>query len=101
MEGSEFHFMKSVSVIFSVPYQAYDLREFVRALHQISLGSLYFHMFEAKLRLGRGQNDFSTWFDKSLGEPELAAEVAHIDPYSYTLEGLKLTLIQILEKHIK
>ena len=68
MEGSEFHFMKSVSVIFSVPYEASDIREFVRALHQISLGSLYFHMFEAKLRLGRGQNDFSTWFDKSLGE---------------------------------
>lgn len=101
MEGREFHFMKSVSAIFLTPYVAYDLREFVEALRKVGLGSLYFHMFEAKLRLGRGRNDFSSWLENSLGEPELALEIASIDPYTYTLEGLRLTLIQIIEKRIK
>lgn len=100
-EGDEFHFMKSVSVIFSTPYLAHDLREFIESLRKLSLGSLYFHMYESRLRLGRGQNDFSTWLINSMDEPELAAEIARIDPYTYTLEGLRLTLIRSIEKNPK
>ena len=68
MTGREFHFMKSVSVILPTPYVAHDLREFVETLRKISLGSLYFHVFESRLRLGKGLNDFSIWMKDSLGE---------------------------------
>ena len=68
MAGREFYFMKSVSVILPTPYVAHDLREFVETLRKISLGSLYFHVFESRLRLGRGLNDFSIWMKDSLGE---------------------------------
>ena len=101
MEGREFHFMKSVSVILPTPYVAHDLREFIEALRKISLGSLYFHIFESRLRLGRGLNDFTIWLKDSLGEAELGEEIARLDPYTYTLEGLRLALIQLIEKRIK
>ena len=99
--GDEFHFMKSVSAVFPTKYIAHDLSEFVEALAQVSLGSLYFHMFEARLWLGRRQNDFSTWLVNNMDEPELAADIARIDPYTYTLEGLRLTLVHTVEKHLK
>lgn len=101
MPGEEFYFMKSVSVILPTNYVANDLREFVEILRRTSLGSLYYHIFESRLRLGRGMNDFSTWMRGSLGEPDLGDEIARIDPYTYTLEGLRLVLIQLIEKRIK
>jgi small-conductance mechanosensitive channel len=100
-EGREFHFIKSVSVILPTPYVVHDLREFVEALRKISLGSLYFHVFESRLRLSRGSNDFSIWIEESLGDKELAEEIARLDPYNYTLEGLRSSLIQLIEKRVK
>ncbi|MDP2931538.1 MAG: DUF5752 family protein [Chloroflexota bacterium] len=101
MEDREFHFMKSVSAIFPTAYVAHDLREFVEALRKISLGSLYFHIFESRLRLGRGLNDFTIWLKDSLDESDLGEEIARLDPYTYTLEGLRSSLIQLIEKRIK
>jgi len=101
MPGREFCFMKSVSVVISTPFVAHDLREFVESLHKISLGSLYFHVFESRLRLGRGLNDFTIWLQDSLEESELGEEIARLDPYTYTLEGLRSAFIQLIEKRIK
>ena len=99
--GREFYFMKSISIILSTPYEARDLIEFVEVLRKLSLSSLYFHIFESRLRLGKVTNDFSMWLESSLGEPELAGEIAKVDPYSYTLEGTRSLLIQLTEKRIK
>ena len=101
MEGREFHFVKSVSVVMPTAYVAHDLREFVEALRKVSAGSLYFHIFESRLRLGRGLNDFSIWLKDNLDETELGDEIARLDPYTYTLEGLRSTLIRLIEKRIK
>ncbi len=98
--GGEFHFVKSISVIIPAPYEANDIREFVEALRKLSPGSLYFHIFESRLRLGRGLNDFSAWLADSLGEDELAQKVARLDPYTHSLEGLRSSLIQLIEKEI-
>jgi hypothetical protein len=101
MTGREFYFMKSVTIVIPTPYLAHDLREFVETLRQISIGSLYYHVFESRLKLGNGRNDFSVWLRDSLGEEELAERVARFDPFMYTLEGLRLALIQSIEKHIR
>jgi small-conductance mechanosensitive channel len=101
MEGREFFFIKSISAILPTSYASQDLREFVEALKKISPASIYFHIFESKLRLGKGLNDFSIWLEASAGEAVLAKEVASIDPYNYTLEGLRSKLIQVIEKSIK
>jgi len=101
MPGREFHFMKSVSVTIPTAYVVHDLREFVEALRKISLGSLFFHVFDSRLRLGKGLNDFSIWLQYSLDETKLAEEIDRLDPYTYTLEGLRSALIQLVEKRIK
>jgi len=101
MTGREFYFIKSVSVILPTPYAAHDLREFAEILRKISLSSLYFHIFESRLRLGKGLNDFSVWMKDRLDEEQLGEEITRLDPYTYTLEALRLTLIQLIEKRIK
>jgi small-conductance mechanosensitive channel len=100
-EGREFHFIKSVSVVLTTPYVAHDLREFVEALRKVSMNSLYFHIFESRLRLHRGVNDFSIWLQDSLDERELADKIAALDPYNYTIEDLRSIIIRLIEERIK
>jgi hypothetical protein len=96
----EFHFIKSISVVLPTPYIARDLQEFVGILRRISIGSLYFHIFEARLRLQRGTNDFSLWLEDCLGEKELAEQITRLDPYNYTLENLRETIVTLCEKRL-
>ncbi len=98
--GDEFHFVKSLSVIIKTPYQAEDMRELVEALRKLSPGSLYFHIFESRLRLGRGLNDFSAWLADSLDERELADRIARLDPYTHSIEELRGQLIELIEKRM-
>ncbi|MEO0114058.1 MAG: DUF5752 family protein [candidate division WOR-3 bacterium] len=97
-EGNEFHFMSCVTFVLPTPYLAYDLKEFAEVLKKISINSLYFHIFEAKLRLQKEENDFSAWF-KMLGHFELAQAVAKLDPYTITLEGLRQKIIKLVQKY--
>lgn len=98
--GEEFHFMKSVSFILPTGKVARDLAEFAEALRVVTVDSIYFHMFEARLRLERGTNDFSLWIEHSLGDAELAARIARLDPYTRTMDNLRRTLIGIVERRI-
>jgi len=98
--GGEFHFIKSVSFIFSTNYVARDLNEFLDILKNISIESIYFHIFDARLRLERGVNDFSRWFENSVGDKYLADRVSKLDPYTYTLEELRKTIIKLIEKRM-
>jgi len=100
-EGREFYFIKSISVIIPTAYVAHDLREFVEVLRKISTNSLYYHMFEARLRLQKGVNDFSTWITDCVGDRDLGEKLAYLDPYNYTMENLRSTIIQLIEKRIK
>ncbi len=98
--GEEFHFVKSVSFVFQTPYTAADLKEFQAVLQRVTINSIYFHMFEAKLRIGQGTNDFSNWLEDSLSEKKLANKIASMDPYTHTMENLRVTLIKLIEKRI-
>ncbi len=98
--GEEFHFMKSMSFILPTGFIAYDLNDFAQMLKQITFDSLYFHIFEARLRLGRGKNDFSNWIEDSFGDKALADEISGLDPYTYTLEELRKKLIWIIKERI-
>jgi hypothetical protein len=82
-------------------YLVYDLKEFAEILGKVTIDSIYFHVFEARLRLERINNDFSNWIESSLGDKKLADMLAHLDPYTQTLEGLRKSLIQMVETRIK
>ncbi len=99
--GEEFHFIKSVSFVLPTHYLAFNLREFTDILGKITIDSIYFHVFEARLRLEQANNDFSNWIEHSLGDKELAYRFARLDPYTQTLEGLRKALLQIAQDRIK
>lgn len=98
--GEEFHFIKAVSFVLPTKYAAYDLREFAQALKKVTMDSIYFHIFEARLRLEKPTNDFSFWIENSLGDRVLADDIAAFDPYTRTLEDLRRTLIRIIEQRV-
>jgi hypothetical protein len=98
--GSEFHFINCVSFIFPTRYIAHDLREMVDILKKITIDSIYFHIFEARLRLEKGTNDFSNWIENAAGDEALADKISKLDPYTYTMEELRKVIIRIIEKRI-
>jgi len=100
-EGEEFHFIKSISFVLPTPYIVHDLKEFMEALKNVTIDSIYFHIFESRLRLEKETNDFSCWIEDCLDDKELADEMAGLDPYTYTLEGLRERMIGLIEARIK
>ena len=99
-EGGEFHFRKSVSFVLPTQHVSYDLREFAEILKRITIDSIYFHIFEARLRLEKGTNDFSNWIENSLGNKPLALSISRLDPYVYTMEDLRRTITAMIEREI-
>ena len=99
-ENEVFYLIKCVSFIMPTVYVANDLKEFVEILKKITIDSIYFHMFEARLRLERKSNDFSLWIEGSIGDKDLADKILKLDPYTFTLEDLRKTLIQMVTKKI-
>lgn len=98
--GREFFFLKSISFIIPTKYEASSLREFMEALKEIDVNSLYYHVFEARLRLEDGSNDFSNWIKFQAGDEQLAAQINSLDPYTYALDDLRNTLIKMIRKRI-
>lgn len=99
-EGEVFNFLKSVSFVVPTSYTAHDLNEFMAALKKITLDAIYYHIFEARLRLARNANDFSNWIETSIGDKALADRIARLDPYTHTLEALRQRLIRIVEARV-
>lgn len=94
--GKEFDFTKSITFILPIPYVACNLKEFVDCIAKVTIYSISFHIFDARLRLERGVNDFSNWIGTSLGYPELAKRLESFDAYNYTFEGLRNRIIDII-----
>jgi len=99
-EGQEFFFMKAVHVILPTPYAVSTLLEFAQALERVSVQSIYFHVFDARLRLSQPTNDFARWMTDQLGLKRLGEEVARLDPYTQTLETLRATLLALIRQEL-
>ncbi|MDD4879526.1 MAG: DUF5752 family protein, partial [Candidatus Omnitrophica bacterium] len=99
-EGEEFYFIKSISFVFRTDYTANNLVEFIDILGKIAIDSIYYHVFESRLRLEKPTNDFSNWIENSLGDKKLAGEIARLDPYTYTLDGLRNRIIKIMKRRL-
>ena len=95
--GKEFDFTKSRSFVLPTSYIAYNLEEMAEALKRVTIRSIDFHVFNVRLRLEKGTNDFSNWINTSLGYSELASHLETFDPYTYTMEGLRQNIIKIIK----
>lgn len=95
--GEPFHFMQSRIIEVPTGLQARTLTEFRETLATIDVSVIYYHTFEAILRLGRKKGDFAVWIEEQLGLPDLAQKISKLDPYMTSLENIRNRIIKICD----
>jgi hypothetical protein len=98
-ECHEFDFMSSMIYVMPTPFIAGNVKEFLDMIGRVSTDSLFFHIFDAKMRLKRGDNDFSMWL-RSKDEMIFADEISSLDPYSMSLEGLRQRILEVGARYV-
>ena len=101
LAGDEFYFNETVSLVFPVGVRVKNLAEFLAAIKYVDAASIYYHFFEARMRLGSGKDDFSSWMDETLGKNELALKVRSIDPFMHSLEDIRRHVADAVEKVVR
>ena len=101
MPGDEFYFTETVTLIFPVGIRARNLAEFFAAIKYIEEDCIYYHFYEARIRLGRGNDDFSRWFEDTLGEKDLAGKIRAVDPLMYTVEHIRTFIAGLVEETVR
>jgi len=96
LPGDEFHFCESKSFIMPSGVVARDIPEFFASFRRVSNSSLFFHYFEARLRLRQKTNDFSSWL-RYRGADSVAEAIERLNPYLMTLEELREEIIRLGE----
>ena len=97
VSGERFEFIRSRIVEIPTTVEVRTLSELRQALLEVDVSAIYFHLVEARMRLGRGQNDFAAWLERGLGMTELASRVRALNPYGGTLERMRGRLIQLCD----
>jgi trehalose synthase-fused probable maltokinase len=93
-----FDFVRSRIVEVPTGLEVKTLEEFRQALLDVDASAIYFHLVEARMRLGRGQNDFAAWLDRGLGLTGLASAVQALNPYTGSLERTRGRLLQLCDE---
>lgn len=99
--GDEFYFNETVTLIFPVGIRVKNLAEFLTAIRYVDTDSIYYHFFEARIRLGEGVDDFSRWIEDVFGKKELVDKIRAIDPFMHTLEGIREHIQEAVEEEVK
>jgi trehalose synthase-fused probable maltokinase len=99
--GEPFDFIQSRIVEVPTALEVRTLQDFRDVLLDVDASAIYFHLVEARMRLGRGQNDFAAWLDRGLGLPKLAARVRAVDPYAGSMERTRMRLIQLCDEALR
>jgi len=100
-EGLEFHFCSSKSIVFTTGHQARTLEEFERSLRKVDLSSIYYHFIEFRARVKNPlTNEFSEWLDKELLFPKLAEQIRALDPFAYSLDGIREKILTYLAREL-
>jgi hypothetical protein len=92
----KFYFCKNIGIVKKTKYAAWDLEEFCEMINKVGLRSLFFHFFEARLRLGRKTNDFSDWIKFNFKDESLARRIEALDPYQYTMDQLRDRIVEMI-----
>ncbi len=100
IHGNEFYFTEAITIVFRAGIMAHNLAEFLIAIRYVDAGSLYYHFYDARQRLGGRRDDFSEWFEK-LGKKELAEKVKEVDPFMHTIEGMREHIIEAVESDVR
>jgi len=98
--GSPFYFNRSRILQVPTGLEVRTLPEFRDAISEVDVSALYFHVFEAHLRLQREENDFSSWIRESLKLPALANRMKALNPYLGSLERLRSSLLNMCDEYL-
>jgi hypothetical protein len=101
MPGKEFYFNETVTLIFPEGIRARNLAEFLTAIKHVDADSIYYHFYEARIRLGSGVDDFSRWIEDIFGKTELAEKIRSIDPFMHNIEGIREHLVEAIEEEVR
>jgi hypothetical protein len=96
--GEPFHFMQSRIIEVPTGLEARSLAEFRETLAAVDASAVYYHNFEAILRLGRRMGDFAFWIEQQLDLPELAQKISRIDFYMISLESVRHQIISLCDE---
>src|SRR5512139_163458 len=96
--GEPFHFMQSRIIEVPTGLEARSLKEFREILAGVDASAVYYHNFEAILRLGRRMGDFALWIEEQLDLPELAKKISSLDFYMTSLESIRLRIIKLCDE---
>ena len=101
MPGNEFYFNESIVILFPAGIRANNLAEFLIAIKYVDGPSIYYHFYEARMRLRSGVDDFSRSVEGALGKQDLATKIRSIDPFMHTLEGIREHLVEAVEEEVR
>ena len=99
--GEVFHFQQSHIVEVELGPGASTLTEFREGLATVDASAIYFHMVEARGRLGRRSGDFAEWLRTSLEMPALAQRVERIDTYMTSLERVRARVLSLVDEALE
>jgi len=102
VEGNEFYFNETVNLVFPVGVKTRNLAEFLVAIEHIDAGSIYYHFYDSRVRLGEGvMDDFSMWIEHTLFRKKIAEKIRAIDPFMHSIENIREHIREIVEEHVQ
>ncbi len=102
LRGNEFYFHETVNLVFPVGVKAENLAEFLVAIEHIDAGSIYYHFYESRVRLGEGvADDFSRWIEHTLFRKKAADRIRAIDPFMHSIESVRENIKSIIEESVR
>ena len=99
--GEVFHFQQSHIVEVPLGPAVNTLTEFRAGLADVDASAIYFHMVEARARLGRRSGDFAEWIRTSLQLPALAEGIERIDAYMTSLERVRARVLVLVDSALE
>ena len=92
----QFHFIRAQTVVFDTNRRILQPRELVDVIPGLSLGSIYYHVIDARRRSPQAVDDFRAWLSL-FGNPfsELQERLAQLDPYFVGLAELREQLAAV------
>jgi hypothetical protein len=99
--GEPFYFMQSHIVQVPLGIEAATLAAFRDCLADVDGSAIYFHMVEARGRLGHPTGDFAEWIRLSLGMEQLAGQIARVDTYLSGVERVRARLLGLVDQALE
>ena len=99
-QREEFFFNETVTFVFPVGIWVRNLAEFLMAIKLIESGSIYYHFYEARVRVEDRMDDFSKWIGEALGKEDLAMRIRSIDPFMHNVEEIRHHIADAVEEGV-